>query len=411
MKKLIGPFSQLITMRNLELRGPIADEKLEVVVNGGIVVDGDKIIDLGDFNILRQKYLDYEVEFIEQEAVAMPGFIDAHTHICFAGDRSQDYALRSSGKTYLEIAQSGGGIWSTVKKTREASLEELVQLTATRAARHLADGVTTIEVKSGYGLNVAEELKILRAIKLARSHLKADLIATCLAAHMKPKDFEGSATKYLQQIAAELFPVLLAENLTKRIDIFVEQSAFLASEAREYLMRAKENGFEITIHADQFTASGSRLAVEFGAVSADHLEVITEEEIRALAASNTVAVALPGSSYGLGIYHMTPARKLLDAGAIVAIASDWNPGSAPMGDLLAQAAMFGIYEKLSAAEVFAALTFRAAKALKLSDRGTIEKGMLADLQLYPLDNYKKILYNQGKIKPFAVYKNGIKVTY
>lgn len=430
MKKIIGPFSQLVTMRNLELRGPITDDKLEVLANSGIVIDGDKIIDLGDFDILRKKYSDCEIEFIAQEAVAMPGFIDAHTHICFAGDRSQDYALRSSGKTYLEIAQSGGGIWSTVKKTREATIEQLAKLTAMRAARHLADGVTTIEVKSGYGLSVAEELKMLRAIKLAqkiniRSNNKfvtksdsdskdihqnsvADLIPTCLAAHMKPKDFEGSAAQYLQQISSELFPILHAENLAKRIDIFVEQSAFSDVEAREYLSYAKKSGFDITIHADQFTTSGSRLAVEFNAVSADHLEVTAEAEINALAQSNTVAVALPGSSYGLGIYHMTPARKLLDAGAILAIASDWNPGSAPMGDLLTQAAMFGINEKLSAAEVFAALTFRAAKALKLSDRGIIAKGMLADFQLYPLDNYQKILYNQGKVKPFAVYKNGVR---
>ncbi len=420
MMKLIGPFSQLLTMRNLELRGPISDEKLEVLLHAGIIVEDSVIFDVGDFDYLRKKYPDCAVDLIEQEAVAIPGFIDAHTHICFAGDRSQDYALRSSGKTYLEIAQSGGGIWSTVQKTRAASLEELTELTILRANRHLADGVTTIEVKSGYGLSVAEEVKILRAIKLANDKsienlsktssqkCRSDLIPTCLAAHMKPKDFSGSAAEYLQQITTELFPILLAEKLANRVDIFVEKSAFSAAEARDYLMQAQKMNFDITIHADQFSTSGSNLAVEFNAVSADHLEVSADAEIVALARSNTVAVALPGSSYGLGIYHMTPARKLLDAGAIVAIASDWNPGSAPMGDLLTQAAMFAIYEKLSAAEVFAALTFRAAKALKLSDRGIIEKGKLADFQLYPLDNYKKILYNQGKIKPFAVYKNGKK---
>ncbi len=412
MMKLIGPFSQLVTMRNLDLRGSIANEKLEILSNAAIIIKDSLIFDFGDFDFLRKKYPDSVVNLIEQEAVALPGFIDAHTHICFAGDRANDYALRSSGKSYLEIAQSGGGIWSTVQKTREASLEELAKLTASRAARHLADGITTIEVKSGYGLSVAEEIKMLRAIKLAgqpsKQNAQVDLIPTCLAAHMKPKDFSGSAVEYLQQISQELFPILLAEKLANRVDIFVEQSAFSAAEAREYLTQAQAMNFDITIHADQFSTSGSSLAVEFNAVSADHLEVSSDAEIAALSRSNTVAVALPGSSYGLGIYHMTPARKLLDAGAILAIASDWNPGSAPMGDLLTQAAMFGIYEKLSAAEVFAALTFRAAKALKLSDRGIIEKGKLADFQLYPLDNYKKILYNQGKIKPFAVYKNGEK---
>lgn len=412
MMKLIGPFSQLLTMRDLDLRGPLQDDQLEVLSNAAILVDGKNIVDVGNFDDLRKKYPQAEIEEITTPAVVLPGFIDAHTHICFAGDRANDYALRSSGKSYLEIAQSGGGIWSTVQKTREASLEELAKLTATRAARHLADGITTIEVKSGYGLSVAEEIKMLRAIKLAgqpsKQNAQADLISTCLAAHMKPKDFSGSAAEYLQQISQELFPILLAEKLANRVDIFVEQSAFSAAEAREYLTQARAMNFDITIHADQFSTSGSSLAVEFNAVSADHLEVTADAEIAALAQSNTVAVALPGSSYGLGIYHMTPARKLLDAGAIVAIASDWNPGSAPMGDLLAQAAMFAIYEKLSAAEVFAALTFRAAKALKLSDRGVIEKGKLADFQLYPLNNYKQILYNQGKIKPFAVYKNGLK---
>lgn len=427
MIKLVGPFSQLITMRNLNLRGPIADDQLEIITNSAIVIEDEKILDFGDFDELYKKYQGCHVDHIEQKAVVMPGFIDAHTHICFAGNRANDYAMRSTGKTYLEIAQSGGGIWSTVEKTRQATLEELAQLTALRAKRHLSDGVTTIEVKSGYGLNVEQELKMLRAIKLAskiqNSASKveqdleedeqqkpiADLISTCLAAHIKPRDFNGSAAEYLKQIAQELFPILQSENLANRVDIFIEQSAFSADEARDYLTQAKAQNFDITVHADQFSASGSSLAVEFGAVSADHLEVSSDAQIELLAKSGTVAVALPGSSYGLGIYRMTPARKLLDAGAILAIASDWNPGSAPMGDLLVQASIFAIYEKLSAAETFSALTFRAAKALNLNDRGIIEKTMLADFQLYPFNNYQEILYNQGKIKPFSIYKKGKKL--
>jgi imidazolonepropionase len=407
--KLIGPFTQLLTMRGLNLRGSLQDDQLEVLTNAAILVAEKNIIEVGNFDDLRKKYPSANVEYIAQKTVALPGFIDVHTHICFAGDRANDYAMRSSGKTYLEIAQKGGGIWSSVQKTREASLDELASLTKSRAVRHIKDGVTTIEVKSGYGLNVAQELKMLRAIKLANKNSKADLIATCLAAHMKPRDFEGLAIDYLENIVKNLLPILREENLTNRADIFVEKTAFTIDEARYYLAELQKLNFDITVHADQFSAGASALAVEFDAVSADHLEVSGEAEIAAIAKSNTVAVALPGSSYGLGIYHMTPARKLLDASAIVAIASDWNPGSAPMGDLLAQAAMFGIYEKLSAAEIFAALTFRAAKALKLSDRGIIEKNMLADFQLYPLDNYQQILYNQGKIKPFAVYKNGEKI--
>ncbi len=409
--KIIGPFSQAITMRNLDLRGSIADDKLEIIPNSAICVDAQKIVDVGDFLQLKQKYPNCEIELIEQESVVLPGFVDVHTHICFAGDRAGDYALRLAGKGYIEIAKSGGGIWSSVQKTREASQAELAQLTIKRANRHLQEGVTTIEVKSGYGLSAVEELKILRAIKNANENCAADLISTCLAAHMKPHDFQGSNDDYLQQIAQDLLPLLRQENLTNRVDIFVEQTAFSPDEAAKYLAVAREMNFDITIHADQFSAGGSRLAVDFQALSADHLEVSADVEIAALAGSDTVAVALPGSSYGLGIYHMTPARRLLDAGAILAIASDWNPGSAPMGDLLVQASLFGINQKLSTAEIFAALTFRAAKALNLNDRGVIEKNKIADFQLYPLDDYRQILYHQGKVKPFAVYKNGLRVGF
>lgn len=406
MKKLIGPLSQFVTMRHLSLRGAVSDEEMEILSDAGIFVEAGKITDLGNFEDLRKRHPQCKIEHIEQKSVALPAFIDAHTHICFAGSRALDYSLRAAGKSYLEIAQNGGGIWSSVEKTRAASLENLADLTAQRANRHLREGVATIEVKSGYGLSLDEELKMLRAIKLASQKTAADLVPTCLAAHIKPKDFDGDAAAYLEKISDELLPVVASEQLAKRIDIFIEKTAFGEEEARKYLGKAKALGFEITIHADQFFVGGSKLAVEFGAVSADHLEVSSDAEIALLAKSNVVAVALPGASYGLGIYQMMPARKFLDQKAILAIASDWNPGSAPMGDLLTQAAFFGIYEKLSAAEIFCALTFRAAKALNLNDRGRIEKNMLADFQLYSGDDYREILYHQGKLKPFKVFKNG-----
>lgn len=409
MQKIIGPISQIITMRGLDLHGAITDDKLEILHDISILIADGKISDIGNLDELKKKNPQAEVENISQNSVLLPGFIDAHTHICFAGSRASDYALRSIGKSYLEIAENGGGIWSSVTKTRETSLEKLAELTSSRASRHLSEGVTTIEVKSGYGLNVEQELKILRAIKLAQNSCAANLVPTCLAAHMKPKDFAGSASEYLKMITDELLPIVAREGLAKRVDIFVEKTAFSENEAREYLAKTQKLGFEITIHADQFSVCGSKLALEFNAISADHLEVSGDAEIAALAKSNTVAVALPNSSYGLGIYHMTPARKLLDAGAILAIASDWNPGSAPMGDLLTGAALFGIYEKLSAAEIFSALTFRAAKALNLNDRGRIAKNLLADFQLYPTNDFREILYHQGKMKPFAVYKNGEKI--
>lgn len=305
----------------------------------------------------------------------------------------------------MEIAQAGGGIWSTVLHTRAASEKELTDNIINFSKDLLAQGITTIEVKSGYGLSVKEELKILRVIKKAQQSVAVDLIPTCLAAHMKPKDFAGSAVDYLNEIASELFPILKAENLCNRIDAFIEQSAFSADDIEDYFIKAQKMGFDITVHADQFSTSGSKVAVRFNAVSADHLEASTDAEITLLATSNTVAVALPGASIGIGC-AFTPARKLLDQGACLAIATDWNPGSAPMGQLMTQATILATAEKLSNAEVFAAITFRAAQALNLSDRGRIRSGEIADFVVYNTDNYQNITYKQGTLKPVQVWKRG-----
>ena len=229
-----------------------------------------------------------------------------------------------------------------------------------------------------------------------------------MAAHIKPKDW-NQQVDYLEEITSTLFPILKSENLAHRIDAFVEDSAFSEEEITPYFQKAKEMGFNITVHADQFTTGGSKVAVDFGAVSADHLEASTDKEIQLLAQSNTIATALPGASIGLGC-DFTPARKLLDAGAALAIASDHNPGSAPMGDLLTQASILGTFEKLSNTEVLAGITFRAAAALRLSDRGRLEENTLADFIVFPTDNYQEITYHQGQLKPSEVWKNGKQVT-
>jgi imidazolonepropionase len=342
---------------------------------------------------------------LEGAYVAVPGYIDCHTHICFGGNRARDFALRNAGVSYLEIAQSGGGIWDTVTQTRKCTEQELTQIVIKNANKHLQMGVTTIEVKSGYGLSVEEEIKMLRAIKCGNNETAADLVATCLAAHLKPKDFNGSNEAYLDYLVANLFPVLQSENLTKRIDAFVETSAFSASEIAPYLQSAKELGFDITIHADQFTTSGSEVAIHYGALSADHLEASEDKEIELLAQSKTIAVALPGASVGLGCVF-APARKILDNGGALAIASDWNPGSAPMGDLVCQASILATFEKLSTAEVLAGITFRAAAALNLFDRGRLIAGNKADFILYPTTDYRDILYYQGSLRPSKIWKSG-----
>lgn len=409
-KKLIGPFRQLLTMKNIPVKGPVSDDELEIIENAGILIKSDYVEEVGNFDELAAKAEteDYSIEELTEDLVALPGFIDPHTHICWAGSRARDYSLRLAGKSYIEIAKAGGGIWDTVTKTRDAFINDLTKITVEHAERMVLDGVTTIEVKSGYGLTVEDELKMLQAIKNADRRVVADLIPTCLAAHICPKDFEGTPKEYLTKISEELLEKVINKGLANRVDIFIEDSAFNTEDALEYLLKAQRMGFEITVHADQFTTGGSKVAIEADAVSADHLEASGNEEIKMLAESSTIPVALPGASLGLG-EPFTPARKLLDAGASLAIGSDWNPGSAPMGDLLVQAAILGVFEKLTCAETLAGITVRAAAALDLKDRGVLTNGNQADIVAFNFNDYREILYNQGKIKPSKVWKKGIKV--
>ncbi|WP_183578771.1 imidazolonepropionase [Mucilaginibacter sp. X5P1] len=402
MKKLIGPFTQILPLTGLALKGALKDDDLQVIPQGGVLVENGLILSVDDFEGLRKANPSAQIQEITGDHVLLPGFVDCHTHICFAGTRAKDYAMRIQGKTYLEIAKAGGGIWDSVTQTRAADEDTLTQLLIQRAARHLSEGVTTIEVKSGYGLETQSELKQLRVIASAAEKTKASLVSTCLAAHMVPRDFSGTQAEYLSYVFHDLLPVIKNEGLSNRVDIFIEESAFDVENALIYLNRAKQMGFDITVHADQFTTGGSAVAVKSGAVSADHLEASKDTEIKLLANSNTVAVVLPGASLGLGMQY-SPARKLLDADACLAIASDWNPGSAPMGDLLMQAAVMSAAEKLNTAEVFAGLTYRAAKALNLHDRGILAPGMRADMQAYPCNDYREILYQQGKLKPQIIY--------
>ena len=405
--QLIGPFTQLLPMTTLPLKGALSDEQLVVIKEAGILIEKDRIKAIGVFEQLYQNSKSLQPSIIELStpSVGLPGFIDAHTHICFGGSRAQDYAMRNAGKTYLEIAKAGGGIWDTVRHTRANSKEELIKGIINRANRHLQNGVTTIEVKSGYGLSVAEELKMLRAIQAANQQHPADLIATCLAAHIFPKDYEGRIAGYLKEISNQLFPILQTEKLTNRIDAFIEEEAFSPRLIAPYLTKAQQMGFDITLHVDQFHAGSSQVAVDFKAISADHLEASTDNEIKLLANSDVIPVALPGASIGLGC-AFTPARKSLDAGTSLAIASDWNPGSAPMGDLLTQAAILGTFEKLSTVEVIAGITYRAAAALGLQDRGRLAANYLADIIAFPTDDFREILYQQGQLKPHRVWKKG-----
>lgn len=405
---ITGPFTRLLTMDHLPLKGSLKDSQLELPEMAGIVHRDGKILETGRFSDLCSKYTSVhpEIELIEQDTIALPGFIDPHTHLCWAGSREADYAQRLEGKTYAEIAKSGGGIWDTVTKTRMTTTASLKELMMSRASRQLKSGVTTCEVKSGYALDVSGEIRLLEIIRSVQAEHPIDLVPTCLAAHIKPRDFEGDAAEYLSHLSQHLFPEILLKKLANRIDIFVEEGAFNVEEAAKYLFEAKRCGFELVVHGDQFTGGGAALAVRMGARSVDHLEEVTPENISLLASSGTVAVVLPGSSMGLGA-RFAPARKLLDQGCCLAIGSDWNPGSAPMGDLLLQTAVLGAYERLTNAEQLAAITVRAAHALNLEDRGILKSGYQADFIGFPAKDFREILYNQGMLKPSGVWKKGM----
>lgn len=395
---LYGPFTQLLTMEGFPLHGPVSDDQIPVLQNQGVLVEDGIVVEIGDFELLAKSYPNAKQPLEGSDnLVALPGFVDCHTHICWGGTRVNDYAMRVAGKSYLEIAAAGGGIMDSVTSTREASEEELVEGILERADQHLRRGITTIEVKSGYGLSLEAELKMLRCIKNANEQTPANLIPTFLGAHIKPKDFEGLHKEYLDFLIREVVPIIQNEGLAKRADIFVEEGAFGLEESREYALKMKALGFEITMHVDQFHPGGSKMAVEVGTVSADHLEFCDEEGITAFANSETVAVALPGASLGLGM-KFTPARKILDQNGCLAIATDWNPGSAPMGDLITQASILGASEKLSIAETLAGITTRAAHALRM-DAGSIAKGKPVNMVVFETTDYRNIFYQQGQLKP------------
>ena len=388
-------------MVNLPERGAISDNSLEIIDDGGVVIEDGKIIEVGDFLSLSKNDLD--VKEITYPCVLLPGFIDSHTHVCHYGNRSDEYAKRNSGISYQQILEEGGGIHNTMNSTSNSTDEQLTDDTLNRLKRHFQEGVLTCEVKSGYAPNLEDEVRMLRIINEIDSSNDIDLIPTCLAAHVTPKKYESSK-KYLDSIVNDLLPIIKEENLSNRVDIFIEEKAFSITEASNFLEKIK-NDFYITAHANQFTSGGLKVGVDNGAVSVDHLEVITDQEIDYLSKSDTTGVVLPGCSLGLGI-PFAPARKLLDNNCKVSIASDWNPGSAPMGDLLMQASLLGSTEKLSNAEVLAGITCRAANALSLEDRGSLESGKIADMIGFKTNDFRDILYNQGKLKPSFICKRG-----
>jgi imidazolonepropionase len=337
-----------------------------------------------------------------------PGLIDPHTHIVFAGDRSHEYAMRASGKHYLDIAKAGGGIAATVSATRKASVRELVALARPRLDRLMANGVTTVEVKSGYGLSFESEIRILRAIRQLNGEHPVELIPTFLGAHTIPPEYRGRRQDYVDLVINEMLPAVADEGLAEFCDVFVEDAAFSIDEAHSIFDAGKRYGLRPKLHADQLSSgAGAELAAQVGAISADHLEYISEAGVSALAASGTVAVLLPGAALFLGQVIDPPARRLIDAGVTVALATDCNPGTCMTENLHLMMTLGMSRLKMSPMEVMDAVTTGAAKAVAREDSsGQVRVGRRADLAIFNVPHHGHLPYHFGTDHTDRVFKDG-----
>lgn len=336
-----------------------------------------------------------------------PGFVDPHTHLVFAGDRSREFDLRNQGATYLEIAKAGGGIAGTVRATREASEDELVQLALPRLQRLLEFGITTAEVKSGYGLSVEDELKMLRVVRRLQGLTPVELVPTLLCAHAVPPEYHERRGAYVDLCVNEILPAVAREKLARFCDIFVEESAFTKDEARRLLTAAKALGLTPRLHADQLTSGGgAELAAELGAATADHLEHVSDAGIQALASANVTAVLVPTSTLFLRMRPYAPGRKLREAGVNVALGTNVNPGSSMTENLPLVLGLACLENGLSAAEAYWAATRGAALALGLSANGRLAAGDPADLVVYTCRTVGHLPYHLGVNHVRTVLKAG-----
>lgn len=336
-----------------------------------------------------------------------PGFVDPHTHLVFAGERAAEFDLRNQGATYLQIAQAGGGIVSTVRATRAASEDELVRLALPRLQRLLEYGVTTAEVKSGYGLDVESELKMLRVVRRLSALTPVELVPTLLCAHAVPEEYKGRREAYVELCVREILPAVAREGLARFCDIFVEESAFTKDDARRLLTAAQALGLRPRLHGDQLTSGGgAELAAELGAATVDHLEHVSEAGIRALAEANVTAVLVPTSTLFLRMRPYAPGRKLREAGVNVALGTNVNPGSAMTENLPLALGLACLENGLTAAEAYWAATRGAALALGLPSHGRLAVGDVADLVIFSCSNYRHLPYHLGVNHAHTVLKAG-----
>ena len=408
---LIHSAAQLLTLASPS--GPKrgnAMGNLGLIEGGAVAVRDGRILMAGPtVSVRSQIKAGQEIDASGQ--VVMPGFVDSHTHVVFAGHRAGEFERRIAGATYMEIMAAGGGIMSTVRATRRAAVDDLVAQALPRLDAMLAHGTTTVEVKTGYGLNVADELKMLEAIHRLKAMHPLDLVPTFLGAHAIPAEYRGRAEVYADLVVEEMLPAFApyVEGTPPLFcDVFCEDGAFSLAQSRRVLERAKELGFGLKIHADEFESlAGTALAVELGAISVDHLVCTPPEEIEALARSETVAVALPGTPFGLGQREYTPGRAIVEASGVLALATDLNPGTCYCESMQLMIALACRYMRLTPAEAISAATINSAHAVGLGRVvGSLEPGKQADILILDVPTYQHVGYRFGGNLAVKVVKRG-----
>ncbi|MFA1820122.1 imidazolonepropionase [Virgibacillus oceani] len=403
---LITNIGELLTMDKI---GPVKGTEmndLQVHENMAIAIKNGKVAWVGRSEDAAGMKAERAID--AKGRLVTPGLVEAHTHLVFGGSREGEMALKQQGVPYLEILKQGGGILSTVEATREATEEELLEKALFHLDRMATYGITTVEAKSGYGLNKETELKQLRVVKEAKENHALDIVSTYLGAHAIPKEYKEDPDAFLDEMAA-LFDEIKAENLAEFVDIFTETGVFTVEQSRKFLQKAKDKGIDVKIHADEIDPlGGTQLAVEMGAISGDHLAVATDEGIKQLSESNTIGVILPGTSFYLGKETYARARKMIDAGAAIAISTDFNPGSSVTENLQFIMTLAALKLRMSPAEIWHSVTVNAAHAIGKGDEaGSIRKSGDADIVIWDAPNHMYIPYHYGVNHTNTVIKSGV----
>lgn len=395
------------------LLNPRADGSFEEIHDAAILFD-DKVIRLGGESDVLSQARDLKAEMADAGGLLVtPGLVDSHTHPAFAEPRAAEFELRSQGKTYQEIAAAGGGIRSSVRALRAISEDELVERMLPRLDRFLQYGMTTIEAKSGYGLSTEHELKQLRAIQRCNNRHPLDLVPTLLAAHEVPDEYRSNRQKYLDIVVNETIPAAAEQKLAQFCDVFCEDGVFSVEECRRVLEAGKRHGLKPKIHADQLSdTGGAELAAEVGAVSAEHLDHISDQGIEKMVAAGVVFTLLPGSVIFLGLNRYPPARRILEKGGTLALATDFNPGSSPTQNLPLMMTLACSFCTLTIREALWAATRGGARALNREERvGSLNPGCQADLVIWDCHDERLIPYYFGMNLVKGVYKSGRQVEF